>query len=60
MPDFVGAISALHTQPLTSIPIGRRSLLVAIILSDEEVKRRLHTFLEKRARKGHREAAAEA
>ena len=47
-------------QPLTSIPMGLRSLLVAIILSDEEVKRRLHTFLEKRARKAHREAAAEA
>jgi hypothetical protein len=40
--------------------MGRRSLLVAIILSDEEVKRRLHTFLEKRTRKAHREAAAEA
>jgi len=60
MSDFFGAISALHTQPLTCTPLGRRSPMVAIILSDEEANMRLHTLLEMRAPKAYREAAAEA
>jgi (methylthio)acryloyl-CoA hydratase len=36
------------------------SLMVAIALSDEEAKRRLHAFLEKRAPKAYHRAAAGA
>ena len=53
MSDFVGPINHLCTQGLTGAP-------VAIALSDEGAKRRLHAFLEKRAPKAYHRAAAGA
>ena len=58
MSDFVGPINHLRTQPLTGSPVARRSLVVAIALSEEE--RRLHAFLEKRAPKAYHRAEARA
>ena len=60
MSDLVGPINHLRTQGLTGAPVARRRLMVAIVLSDEEAKRRLLAFLEKRAPKAYHRAAAGA
>ena len=60
MSDFVGPINHLCTQGLTGAPVAQRSLMVAIALSDEGAKRRLHAFLEKRAPKAYHRPAAGA